>query len=138
MAYATQEDIKDRYGEDLLYRIADRDNDSIIDTKAVTRALSDAGNDIDSYVGVVAELPLKTVPPVLTRVCVDIAVYYLAGDRVTEEQSKRHDDAIAMLKRISEGKAKLDLPTEKQPEDMQGSAVSARQKIFDADTLDRY
>lgn len=107
--YAVKQDIVDRYGEDMLYSMTDRDSDQIMDPAAIDRALTDASAEIDSYVSRKYRVPLVPVPDVVKEKCVDIAVYRLA-DRpgaYTEERRKRYEDAIAWLKDVSDGKAAL-------------------------------
>lgn len=118
MAYATQADIADLYGPDALY-VADRDGDGVADAVAVTRALSSAKDEIDSYLGVRYRLPLAAVPGILRQYAVDIALYRLALSRevLSEEHRTRYDDALAALKRIAEGKAILVLPADPEAED---------------------
>ena len=108
MAYATQQDIVDRYGDDALYVAADRNNDDAIDTAAVARALNDATDEINAYIGKRYVLPLNPVPTVLTRLCVDIALYRLStGTALTEEKRTRYTDCINLLKGIGNGDADL-------------------------------
>ncbi|MEM8554383.1 MAG: DUF1320 domain-containing protein [Pseudomonadota bacterium] len=109
MTYATQSDIETAYGPRLLPVIADRDGDGVVDADAVAGALADASDEADTYLAMVHTVPLTTVPGNLRRIVVDIAVYRLAGSAevLTEEHRRRYDDAVDLLKRIAEGKAKL-------------------------------
>ena len=79
MAYATQQNMIDRYGDDQLLIVADRDNDSVVDAAVIEQALLDATAEIDTYVAAKYALPLSTVPTVLTRLCVDISMYRLTA-----------------------------------------------------------
>ncbi len=124
--YISKQVIIDRYGEDFLSRMADRNDDQDLDEDPVDRAIRDAESEADSYIGVVHSLPLpgvierddpennSSVPYVLRRVCVDIAVYRLASehDELTKERRKRYDDAIAWLTKVSESKVSLGIPTD--------------------------
>lgn len=109
--YATVQDIIDRYGEEALLLLADRDGDGTVDQEVVDRARADAGALIDSYLATKYELPLTTMPPVLVPLAVDIIVYRLASeaDVATEERRQRYDDALATLTRISKGAVSLGL-----------------------------
>lgn len=111
MPYATQQNIIDRYGEEALLLLADRDNDGVIDSTVVDQTLADASAEIDTYVAAKYDLPLAVVPDVLIRLCVDIAIYRLASDAdmATEERRQRYDDAVALLARIGKGTASLGL-----------------------------
>ena len=121
MAYATQQDIIDRYGNDALFVVADRDNDNVIDAVVVDGALSDATDEINAYVASKYALPLATVPPVLKRMCVDIALYRLSPDgSYTEEKRQRYEDAVKLLTKFSNGDASLGLPENSTPDSAVG------------------
>lgn len=116
MAYATQQNIIDRYGEDALSALADRDVDGEIDETSVSDALDDASEEIDSYIGVKHPLPLSSTPGSVVRACIDIALYNLAGSRTTEEIKDRFNRAISWLRDVSKGTATLgDHPAESAP-----------------------
>ncbi|WP_027366938.1 gp436 family protein [Desulfocurvibacter africanus] len=111
MSYASQQDIVDRYGEEALVLLADRDNDGVADPDVIAQTLADADAEIDAYLAARYQLPLATVPAVLKRLAVDIVVYRLAADAGTgtEERRQRYEDAVDLLKRISTGQASLGL-----------------------------
>lgn len=109
MAYAVGSDIEGRVGT-VQYLIAtDRDGDGIADPIPLAKALNDASDEIDSYVGVRYSLPLTPVPDILVRLCADIAYYRLSCDASvsTDEKRKRYEDAISYLKAIASDKATL-------------------------------
>jgi phage gp36-like protein len=107
-AYATQSDISGLYGENALV-VADHDRDGIPDAVPVANALDYATAEIDSYLATRHSLPLAEVPLILKKLCVDIALHQLAlsGELMTEEIEKRYDRALATLRDLSTGKAKL-------------------------------
>ena len=108
MSYATQQDIIDRYGDDDLIIAADHDGDGVADEAVVTQGLSDATDLINTYIGKRETLPLTTVPAVLKRLCVDIALYLMSKPpSITEEKRKRYEDAVKLLQAISDGKVSL-------------------------------
>ena len=111
MTYASQEDIVDLYGEDLLVRLTDTTRSNAIDTVVVGRGLQSADDIINSYVSERYTLPLPMVPGVLRECGVDIAVYKIAlsTTKKTPEMRQRYEDAIALLERIGSGKAGLGL-----------------------------
>ncbi|MCA3464170.1 MAG: DUF1320 domain-containing protein, partial [Rhodobacter sp.] len=126
--YATQSDIVTLYGQNALV-VADHNRDGAADSAAVTRALTSASDEIDTYLHARYTLPLPEVPGFLKQLAVDIALYRLAlsADVLSEEHRKRYEDALGHLKRIAEGKAALVFtpvpPVEGQPD------VSAAQPI---------
>jgi phage gp36-like protein len=127
MAYATQDDIITLYSEDALY-VADRDGDGVVDADAVTRALTSASGEIDSYIGVRYSLPLETAPELLKQFCVDIAIYRLALSRdvLSEEHRRRYEDTIKHLDKIAKGTASLNLPGPVDPDTGETTQTSPR------------
>jgi phage gp36-like protein len=127
-AYATQSDIVTLYGANALY-VADHNRDGVADSAAVTRALTSASDEIDTYLAARYTLPLTEVPGFLRTLTVDIALYRLAlsADVLSEEHRKRYEDALGHLKRIARGEAALVFtpvpPVDGQPD------VSAAQPI---------
>ena len=139
MAYATLQEIIDRYGEDDLLMAADRDGDDEVDTAAVDRALADASAEIDTYLAARYNLPLPHTPAVLQRLCVDITLYRLAFNAVgnTEERRQRYDDAVALLVRISKGDVSLGVSTEATPPSKgNGVVISGPGRRFSRDTME--
>ncbi|WP_417262621.1 gp436 family protein [Celeribacter sp.] len=108
MTYATQSDIEELYGSDILH-IADRDGDGVPEADAITRACVSASAEIDTHLHARYALPLPEVPEYLRQLAVDIAIYRLAqtADVLSEEMRTRYEDALAALRRIAEGKAAL-------------------------------
>lgn len=109
MSYAVQSDIVDRFGEELLYQIADRDRDQQLETAAIELALADASAEVDTYLSQRYTVPLDPTPRVVVRLAVDIAVYRLAqkAQAYTEEIRQRYEDAIELLVRMAKGTAGL-------------------------------
>lgn len=108
MTYATLQNLKDRFGEDELIQLTDRDNLGTINTTVVDRALADADAQINGYLSVRYTLPLSApVPTELERIACDLARYALYEDRVTEIVEKRYDAAISKLRDVAAGRAGL-------------------------------
>lgn len=110
MSYATIDDAKAQLGVEALLLVADRNLDGEIDVDVVTAALDDAAALIDAHISARYALPLPgPVPALLRGAAVDIAHYRLANrpGQATDDMRRRHDDALALLKRIAEGKAEL-------------------------------
>ena len=117
MAYATQENATDRYGEEFILNVADRSHSASLEAPevvdAIAEALDDATAEVDSHIGARYDLPLPETPKVLVRITVDIGVYRLASEAgvLSDEIRQRYEDAVALLKRLAEGKASLGLTT---------------------------
>jgi phage gp36-like protein len=110
-AYAISQDMIDRFGEPELVQLTDRSNTGAIDQTVLQRALDDAGDELDTYIGSRYQLPLASVPPVLTRVACDVARYRLFDDQAPQEVRTRYADAVTLLTRIAGGQLSLGLPT---------------------------
>jgi len=105
--YANLEDLTLAIGEDRLLRIADHDDDLVIDADVVAGALLDASAEIDASVSKRYVLPLSEVPRFLKRIAIDIAHYHIDLDP-TDDLGKRADRARAALKQIAKGDITLD------------------------------
>lgn len=139
MPYATLQDLKDRFGEEDIYVVFDRDGDGFIDTAAVDRALADADNEIDSYLTGRYQLPLANVPPALTRLAAQIAMYHAStGTTMTDEKKERYAQAVKMLEKIAAGAISLGLPSADEPPARQPITVQASTRLFGDDELAKF
>ena len=138
--YATEEDIVDLYGSDELLITFDRDNDGVSDPIVVAKALQRATSEIDVYLAGRYDLPLLSVPEILTPLCVDIALYKGCANSmlVTDEKRKRYEDAISLLKKIAAGTASLGLKKEEEPASQDCAQVSAPPQIFSQNSLENF
>ena len=112
MAYATQQDLIDRYGEDTLIQLTDRTNlpATTIDASVVATAITDAEELADSYLSKRYSVPLSPVPGVLTRVICQIALYVLhgRGSEKDDPVTRDHERALAWLKDAGKGNVQLE------------------------------
>lgn len=105
--YATRQDIETLYGaahlETLVATTRDLD-------QAVARACAAASAEIDVYLGQRYALPLAVVPAIVTVWCIDIACWRLAPNiaALSEEITRRAERALALLKDVAAGKARVD------------------------------
>ena len=108
MAYATVRDLITRYGEAELVRLTTpqgQDMDGIVDAVAQA-ALDDATAMVDSYMARRYRTPMDIAPPIVIKVCCDIARFDLStgdGKVCGEEVRTRHTDALKWLKDVSLG-----------------------------------
>lgn len=107
MTYASQQNLIDRFGEDELIQLTDRENLGAIDAAVVARALADADAEINGYLSTRYTLPLSPVPAVLEKLACDIARYQLFENAVTEIVKQRYENAIRFLKDVAAGKVTL-------------------------------
>lgn len=109
MAYADLDDLKEQISEAKLIQLTDDDDAGVVDTGATTRAVADADALIDGYCGARHSVPFSTVPDIVRKFSVDIAIYYLYGRRsgAPEDVRQRFDDAVAFLKGVARGQYSL-------------------------------
>jgi len=137
MPYATQQDMVDRFGEVEIINLTDRADPpaGVIDADVLDRALTDAADEIDAYVGARHPLPLVSVPPVLARVACDVTRYRLSDDCgvLTEEVENRYKNALRFLRDVSAGR--VNLGASSAPIQIDSPKVSAPDRVFTYDTL---
>lgn len=110
MAYAAVADMVARFGDLEVIQITDRNQDGMIDEDVAQVALEDATAEINAYLGRFKR-PFDDVPPILTRLCCDIARYRLTaanGVLITEEIRNRYKiDVLDLLRAIAKGEVQL-------------------------------
>lgn len=131
MTYATVTDLIDRYGEQELIQLTDRNGAGPYDATVVARALADADSEIDGYLAARYTLPLATTPAAITRVACDLARYRLFGDHMTEVVRTRYEDAVRLLQGVAKGSVTLGLPATTQPAVESGAEIQSGGRIFD-------
>jgi len=112
MPYATQNDLLQRMTLVQLTQLTDDGNTGSPDAVIVGAALEEASGRVDAYCRERYVTPLQASDTVttLTR---DIAAYFLFSRRpakMSDTVRQRYEDAMALLKDISAGKAVLDQP----------------------------
>lgn len=73
----------------------------------VERALEDARQTIDSYLGGRYQLPLTQAPEVLERIAGQLARYFLYDDSATEQIANLYKDSIKFLESVASGRVQL-------------------------------
>lgn len=111
MTYCTLAALVERFGERELVDLTDRAEPpaGVIDQAAVDAAIADAGELIDGYVGTRHELPLASVPALLTGLACDLVRLRLHKDAPPEAVQKAADAALARLKDIAAGRLTLQI-----------------------------
>ena len=106
MAYATQTDMIDRYGERLLINLTDREDapTGAIDSVALCKALDDATAEIDSYIGRRYVVPLTEVPSTVVTITCILAIWALHTYDPDPKIEKDWKAALARLRDIAEGR----------------------------------
>ena len=135
MTYAVEQDLMDRFGERELIELTDRSDPATgqIDSAVVAKALADADESVNSYIGKRYDLPLAVVPAVLTRVAADIARFFLHADDPTETVEKNHGAALKFLRDLADGRAVLDAAGQEPAATGDGVQVTSQDRVFGRD-----
>lgn len=144
MAYATVADMVDRFGDLEMIEMTDRHHSGAVNQEVAAVALADASAEIDAYLGRFAR-PFEEVPPILKRLCCDIARYRLtaaSGVLITEEIRNRYQiDVLNLLKALAKGDLQLgaDGGDDGQAATADSSVMftNAKNRIFARDNPDR-
>lgn len=139
MAYATSQDMIDRFEEREIIQLTDRHDTGSIDSTVLAKALADADAEIDGYLMGRYVLPLASVPIVLTRYACDIARYFLYDNHATEQVAKRYDDARKFLAAVGKGDLSLGLDALQQKQPVSGGPKATdTDRVFTRDKLADY
>jgi len=106
MPYSTLTDIKKLIPEETVIQLTDDENTGAVVESRVTEAIAQADAEIDSYCGGRYTVPFATVPDIVKKISVDIAIYNLYSRKVEElpeTRSDRYKNAIRQLEGISKG-----------------------------------
>lgn len=132
--------------ERLLQLISEgEDDDPEALQNVVDQAIEDADSTVDGYSSKVYTVPFNPVPAKVKSLSVDISVYNLfskrvdaSGGEVLEGVKKRYDDAIAFLKDVAKGNARIDgaiVPTTNTK--TTGGKFSSNPRVFSKEGLDQ-
>ncbi len=138
--YATQEDMRVRFGQTELVQLTDRaPTADQVDTDVMGRALLDADAEINMRLHSRYALPLENVPRVLVNIACDIARWRLMEDRATDQVTRRYEEALKLLDRIAQGKLSLGLEAgESRLKATGGPAVTGGARVFSRKRLADY
>lgn len=126
-----------RFGEEALVELTDRAlpfTGEIVDS-ALTPHIVSASGLIDTYITGRYRLPLSPVPEIVKDCCARIAYYYLCGERYTDAVRKSYEDAVAMLRDISNGRAHLDAAGIEPASQSAEARVEAPDRTFSRQSL---
>tara|TARA_R110002126_G_scaffold151295_3_gene298299 strand:+ start:2155 stop:2592 length:438 start_codon:yes stop_codon:yes gene_type:complete len=101
--YATHDDLISRFGALAIAELESMHNDGLL---AVTNALSDASEKMNSYLSIRYQTPLNKTEH-LKLVCADIARYLLYMNEPTDEVESRYKEALKWLQDVGAGRANV-------------------------------
>lgn len=111
MPYVTLTQMISRFGEQEMIELTNlhEPDATAINVFNFEAAAIDAEAEINSYVGIIAALPLTSIPLVLSGKAADVTRYYLDTLDPREDVRKRYEDAIAWLKLLADGNVNIGL-----------------------------
>ena len=116
--YAQVSDMQNRYPNRDLVQLTNEDpTQTTVNSAFLSTFLSDASNEIDSYLEARFALPFSDPPAILTRLCCEIAMYHLNTLRPLHDLADaedKYEKCIAMLKEVRDGKLTLGLSVDNQ------------------------
>lgn len=143
MAYATPDDLLQRYPERDLVQLTDESAQEFKRDVAETH-LEDASDEIDGYLEGRVVLPLAKVPRQLVRLCCEIAVYRMQplrreGD--VKDARQRYKDIVEQLEQVAARLSGLGLSAEGEPvatSDEPCGVLGYEDRVFSEETLKDY
>ena len=107
--YCTVDDLRNQSSEEFLIRCTDDAGLGAVDQEIAEDKITDAQTEIDSYCRAQYSVPFQTVPGLIKKIAVDIALYNLVSRRGMDEESpdvilvKRYRDAVKLLENLAKG-----------------------------------
>lgn len=138
MSYCTQANILDRIDEATLITLTDEAGVDEVDDDKVAAAIADADATVDAYCQVRYTIPLSPVPPKITQVSVDIALYNLYSQsdlEMPEIRKDRNKEAIRFLEAAATGKINLGAATPTQTNPDNAVSIESGDRIFTRDKM---
>lgn len=117
--YATHDDLISRFGALAIAELESMHNDGSL---AVTNALSDASEKMNSYLSIRYQTPLNKTEH-LKLVCADIARYLLYMNEPTDEVESRYKEALKWLQDVGAGRANVTFAEPLTAEEQQSTYV---------------
>lgn len=106
MLYCSKQGLIDRFNEDELIQLTDRDSSSVINDEVLNRAIEDASTEMDAYLSRF-NFTADNLPKSLKPLACDIARYRLYDEEPTEHVTTRYNNAIKFLKSVNKGEITL-------------------------------
>ena len=145
MAYCEITDLQKMIPDKNLIQLSDEEAGIAINTTRVQESIDSGAKEIDSYIGKSAALPITgTVPPVLGKINVDIAIYNLYSrmqEKIPETRQVRYNNAIKLLQRIANDPIAFGVdPIPDAPAEVLGavSIYSSRDRIYTTEKMETF
>lgn len=144
MAYSTLDDLKEIISEETIIELTDDQGLGVVDQAKVTKAITDADEEIDGYLRGRYELPFGTVPAIVNGLSANLTIFNLYCRRpeieLPQTLKMRYDNTIRTLERIQKGVISLGVTTGESPAEA-GEYVTnkaATDRTFSKSVLDSF
>lgn len=139
-AYCTKADIIDLLSEETLIRLTDDEGAGVMNDSRVEKAVADADAEIDGYCGARYDLPFATVPVIIRKCSVDMAVYNLYSRRLgaPEDRAMRYNNAVKLLREIASGNVTLGTSPQTETEGNDEVEAEYNDRVFTQTTLENF
>lgn len=134
MAYVTLDQLIRRFGAGQLQQLTDMDGAGVIDETRVTDAITAANELIDAHLGGRYQLPLSSVPGLLSSIAQDLVHARLHIHAVPEVVATADREARRLLRDIRDGDLALPLAGQ-VVRSSDGVAFNAGDRLFDRDQM---
>jgi phage gp36-like protein len=136
MAYCSEDDLFKMIPQSELGELT-AESGEVPDSLIIMDAISKAGAEIDSYLGVRYVVPLGATPAQVKALAVDLAIYHLYSRRsvVPPVRQQKYDAAVAFLKQAAAGQVVIVGPQGELPRVAKGVAdATSAIRAFTRDT----
>ncbi|MEW6115378.1 MAG: DUF1320 domain-containing protein [Nitrospirota bacterium] len=142
MPYCTLDDIKKAIPESNIIQLTDDNGLGAVDQAKVDDAIAYADQIIDGYLRGRYTLPLSSVPGLIGKLSVDLAIFHLYGRKFEMELPEgimaRYKNAIKLLEQIQKGLLSLGIESSSTEAGHYKTNKTSEDRTFSKDVLDAY
>lgn len=139
--YITIADLRSHVPERDLRQLTDDEQMGSVNQDRVDEAIGYASELIDGYLRGRYTLPLSTVPELVKKLAVDLAVYRLFSRRVglmAEEVEARYRNAVKLLEQVQRGVLSMGIESASSGAGNYESNKTSEDRVFPKETLDKF
>ena len=133
MSYTTLLALTERFGERLLQQLTDRASPPLgeIDASVIEQAIGDAEAIIDGYLAARYQLPLASVPRLVSDIALTVTIYKLHTSEPDKKIAVDFEQAMKTLREIANGTVRLDIAgVEPEAKSTSGVRTNDRERPF--------
>lgn len=140
--YSTKSDILNYCTEQQLAQLTSEVGDTI-DDNVVTKVITDADAEIDSYLGTCYSVPLSPTPAMVNRLSSQIGLYNLYSRRagqigMNETVESNYNNAIKFLQQAARGDVSIGVEPPPAKTTAGGVNISSNDRVFSKETMNGF